>query len=151
MHRSSEQPLVLIVDDDPEFREELLPQALSCLDARVLKASNVEEALQVAAKHSAESADPLKLIVLDMHMHLQPDTAGVPRDAGVQFLQKLQKPDCPVIAVTAYVSFRDCVKVARAGAAAYIPKQEHDAYCGPEGGIDDLIKTCQKLLSDSTT
>ena len=151
MSQVSDRPLVLVADDDLEFREELLPEALARLNVRVVKAKDVREACLVAAEHDAPSEDPLDLIVLDMHMPLHEDTKDVAADGGIQFLRSYELTTCPVIVFTAYGSYRNCVGAVEAGAAAYVPKMSHDTYDGPEGGIDDLIETCRRLLEKPKT
>ncbi len=147
MNRGDDRPLVLVVDDDPEFREEILPEALGRLNARVLTAQDVLEARLVAAEHDADTNDPLNLVVLDMQMPRHGAEVETAEDGGIQFLRPYHRPDCPVVVFTAYPSYRNCVRAARAGAAAYLPKKEHDAFGGPEGGIDGLIETCRCLLT----
>lgn len=137
------QPLALVADDDPEFREELIPRALGRIRARILKAANVADACRLAAEK------PLEIVVLDMHMPLHIDTTEVAKDGGIHFLKSVITAHCPVIVFTAYPNFRNCAAAIRAGAAAYLPKKSQDAYKeGREGGMDDLIATCNRLLAE---
>lgn len=147
MSQVNDRPCILVADDDPEFREELLPEALGRLNARVLTAKDVLEACLVVAEHGAQSKDPLDLIVLDMHMPCNADSAQIAEEAGIQFLRACHLTDSPVVVFTAYPSYRNCVRAVQAGAVAYLPKKEHDAFKGPEGGIDGLIETCRRLLT----
>jgi CheY-like chemotaxis protein len=147
MNQVSDQPLVLVADDAPEFRETTIPDALRRLNAIVLKAKDVREACLLAAEHDAHSEDPLDLIVLDMHMPLHEGVTTPAEDAGIQFLRSHELTECPVIVFTAYPSHRDCVRAVQAGAAAYLPKKRQDAYGGPEGGVDQLVATCRQLLA----
>ena len=146
MNQISEQPLILVADDDREFREELIPEALGRLNARVLKAKDLQEACLVAAEHDASSEDALELIVLDMHMPLHEDTKEIAANGGIQFLRGFDLSTCPVIVFTGYGSYRNCVGAAQAGAAAYLPKMTQDTFEGPEGGVDQLVETCRRLL-----
>lgn len=141
------QPLVLVADDDEEFREELIPTALGKINARVLKAADVAGACRLAAEHGLGSDDALELVVLDMHMPLHERTVDVAKDGGIQFLKSIIATRCPVIVFTAYPNFRNCALAIRARASAYLPKKSQDAYKeGREGGVDDLIATCKRLL-----
>jgi CheY-like chemotaxis protein len=142
------QPLILIADDDEEFRERAIPQAMARLTTREpLKAKNVEEACLLAAEHDDASAEPLDLIILDMHMPLDENTITPAKDAGIRFLRGNQLTLRPVIVFTAYPSYGNCVLAMQAGAAAYLPKKERDTYEGTEGGIDQLVETCRRLLT----
>ncbi len=138
------QPLALVADDDHEFREEIIPKALGKIRARILKAENVADACRVAAEN------PLEIVVLDMHMPLHKDTTELAKDGGIHFLKSVITAHCPVVVFTAYPNFRNCAAAIRAGAAAYLPKQSQDAYKeGREGGMDDLIATCTRLLAEN--
>jgi len=147
MNQIIQQPLVLVADDDQEFREELIPKSLGRLNARVLTAKDTLEACIVAAEHDAHSEDPLDLIILDMHMPLHEGATKPADEAGIEFLRSNQLTECPVVVYTAYGSFRNCVRAVQAGAAAYVPKKLQEAYRGPEGGIDDLVEVCRELLT----
>lgn len=147
MNPVSEQPLVLVADDDEEFREEIIPEAMGRLDARILTAKDVRQACLVAAQHDAESKDPLHLIVLDMHMPLHEASIDPSEDAGIQFLRSYDLTECPVVVFTAYPSYQNCVRAVEAGAAAYLPKATQTVWGGPEGGIDQLVETCRRLLA----
>lgn len=144
------QPLVLVADDDAQFREQVLPHALSRINARVLTATTVADACRLAVEHGEDSNDPLDLVVLDMHLPLHESTGAVASDGGIQFLRSAIPFRCPVVVFTAYPSFRGCTKAIQEGASAYVPKMAQDVYTeGPEGGIDSLVATCRRLLEDS--
>ena len=147
MTKAIDQPLVLVADDDEEFREDLIPRALRRLHARTLPAKDVLEACLAAAKHDSHSDDPLNVIVLDMHMPLHENTTKIANDGGIQFLRSNQLTACPIVVFTAYPNFRDCVRAVQAGAAAYLSKSEPEAGEEPEGGINDLVETCRRLLT----
>jgi CheY-like chemotaxis protein len=147
MNQVSDQPLVLVADDDDEFREEIIPEALRRLNARVLNARHVLEACLVVAEHDAHSKEPLDLIVLDMHMPRHGDTAKTAANGGIQFLRSFNLAMCPVVVYTAYPSYQNCVRAVQAGAVAYLPKMTQDTYDGnQEGGVDELVETCRALL-----
>jgi CheY-like chemotaxis protein len=145
MNQISDQPLILIADDDPEFREQLIPEALGRLNSQIRKARDVEEACLVAAQQDSKG-EPLDLIVLDMHMPLHKKTKDIADDGGIQFLRGHHLTRCPVVVFTAYPSYYNCVRAVQAGAVAYLPKAEQEAYKGKEGGIDQLVETCRELL-----
>jgi CheY-like chemotaxis protein len=147
MNQLKEQPLVLVADDDQEFREDILPEALGRLNARIVTAKDVLEACLVAAEHHARSKDPLHLVVLDMHMPPHADATAIAGDGGLQFLLAQQFTECSVVVFTAYPSYQNCVRAVRAGAAAYLPKKIQDTYGGPEGGVDQLVEICRNLLA----
>ena len=149
MNPTTDQPLVLVADDDQEFREELIPEALARLSVRVLTAKDVYEALSIAMKQDAQSEDLPDLIVLDMHMPLDSDTTEIAADGGIQFLRACRLAGCPVVVFTADPSYQNCVGAVQAGAAAYLPKSSHDTYEGnQEGGIDHLVAICRRLLEE---
>jgi CheY-like chemotaxis protein len=147
MTNSVRQPLILVADDDKEFREELIPTALGRINARIVSAADVDEACSIAEEHGPESKDPLELVVLDMHMPLDEEAIETVEDGGIQFLQRIIAMQRRVVVFTAYASFRNCALAIRAGASAYLPKMEQELYeGGVEGGVDDLVETCKRLL-----
>jgi CheY-like chemotaxis protein len=148
MAETARQPLILVADDTPEYRDDIIPDRLGeDLGARSIGAGNVVDACVLAAKHHASSDDPLDLIVLDMHMPLHKDTIEVAKDGGIQFLRAYRLVQCPVVVFTAYWSFCVCERAIRSGATAYVPKQSvNTGDGGTEGGINDLVETCRRLL-----
>ena len=142
------KPLILIADDVEDYRERLLPKRVERLGGRVCKASNVHDALTIAAKHGPDTDDALDLAIIDMHMPDDRDTASeTNQEAGTQCLQLIKQFKLlrfPCIVFTAYPSFNDCVASARAGAVAYVPKVRK----GSEGGPDALRVVCERLLSE---
>jgi CheY-like chemotaxis protein len=137
-------PLVLVVDDVPEYRERLLPGLVEILGGRICKAANVREALGVAAEHTIDSEDPIDLIILDMHLPMSAEDPNILDDAGVRFLRQYRLAHCPIVVFTAYPSFANCVAAIQAGASAYIPKVSKDN----EGGPEALCETCKRLLGN---
>ncbi len=147
MTESVRQPLVLVADDDQKFREEHIPKALGRINARILKAADVAEACRLAVEHGPDSDDPLELVVLDMHMPLREDAIEAEHDGGIHFLKSILDIQRPAVVFTAYASFRNCTLAIRAGASAYLPKMSQEVYeGGREGGVDDLVATCKRLL-----
>ena len=147
MREAERQALILLVDDDPEFRLNILPEALSRLDARTLAASDVLSACLIVAEHHAFSSDPLDLIVLDMNIPLHSGTSSTAIAGGINFLRSYELIRCPVVVFTAYPSFQNCVRSVQAGAQAYLPKMSQDSSEGREGGVDHLVETCRRLLT----
>jgi len=145
--------LVLIIEDDPEFREMIIAPELEKLGVRVLKADNLRKGLELASQHDPQSEDPLDLVVLDMQLPLTDKETVKPNvEAGVDFLHAYQLVDCPVIVFTAYASYENCVKSVKAGAAAYISKKKLKNGLGHlEGGLDAFLDRCQDLLREPGT
>ena len=56
MNQVSDQPLILVADDDQAFREKVIPEALGRLNARTLTEKHVLEACLVVAEHHAAAA-----------------------------------------------------------------------------------------------
>ena len=143
MTPTTRQPLILVADDVPEYREDTADRLRREFSARVITADTVMGAVEVAKEHK----DALDIIILDMHMPLDKNKAQVLIDGGIQFLRRFGADTVPVIVFTAYWSFQDCVVAVLAGAAAYIPKQSVLRGDGEEeGGINDLVATCGQLL-----
>ena len=143
--------VVLIVDDEKEYREELLPNEFFNIGATVVTASDVDSALRlIASRFGPSASEHLDLMVLDMHMPLAEYGASVDEEAGVKLLNKLfslheyKLVECPVIVFTAYASFTNCVRAIKAGAADYIAKTATEDPC--EGGLNGLMSSCRRLL-----
>lgn len=147
MTQNHRGPLILVVDDVPEFREDLLPSLAKSLGCRSIGAGTVHEAIQIAAEHGSASADPIKLAIIDMHMPYDEKSMAA-LDSGTRCLEAitqlkhLRLLDFPCVVFTAYPSFHDCVAATKAGAVAYVPKVRHDN----EGGPDALRRICERLL-----
>ncbi|TVQ77140.1 MAG: sigma-54-dependent Fis family transcriptional regulator [Bradymonadales bacterium] len=114
---------VLIVDDDAMTRDAL---SLSCsnmpgLDANVLVASTIEEALAIL------STDCVQVMLLDKH--LGRDSGGMPVD-GISFIPEFleAQPELQILIVTGMKSFSDCVEAMRLGAFGYVPKDTPQDY-----------------------
>ncbi len=86
-------PHVLLVDDEPRFRE-LMGSVLPSWGYRVSSARSAEDARRVEAA-AAEAADPVDLLLLDLNL---------PGAGGLDFLEDLRRrrPDVPVIILTGY-------------------------------------------------
>lgn len=103
-----EQPLILVVDDDPAIPE-LVKEILSAAGYAVDTASNGREALARLQAH------PYDLVLTDMVM---PEMGGM---EVVQYL-RLHHPDTMVIVLTGYASYQDAVAAIKLGAFDYLSK-----------------------------
>jgi signal transduction histidine kinase/CheY-like chemotaxis protein len=106
--KMNEQPLVLVVDDEPIILK-LVKEILSPEGFQVETAGNGKEALR------AIQAQPFDVVLTDMIM---PDMTGMEL---VQYL-RLHHPDTPVIVFTGYANYEDAVEAVRQGAFDYLPK-----------------------------
>lgn len=94
----------LIRDGMKPFLEELAPEV------RILEASTLDEALQVAGE-----ADSLDLVLLDLKM---------PGMAGFDGIRQVSEryPGVPVVILSGFFDRRDVLAAMKHGAAGYIPK-----------------------------
>lgn len=115
---------LLIVDDDPVFRE-VLARALGKRGFEVQVATGVAEAQRCIAE------EPPGYAVIDLKM---PDGSGL---ALVRDL-KLRKPDARIVVLTGYASVATAVEAIKLGAVHYLPKpadaDEVVAAFGRDGG-----------------
>lgn len=151
---SERKPLVLVIDDDADFRDRIIPKALErALGVRTIKAANATEAKDQYNRHHILSQDPIDLVVLDMHM---PESAhdGALVEKGLEILEWVKRLGwigIPVVVFTAFATFGNCVKSMHLGTRDYVPKMPMKHTLGPtqpitEGGTDDLIAACKRLL-----
>ena len=121
------RPSILLVDDEPRLAE-VMAAALQARDFDTLRASSVEEALQLLR------TEPVHLIISDMRM---------PGQGGKELLAhvKRDRPEVPVIIMTAYASVRSAVDLVKEGAFDYIAKPFE---------IDDVIFTIERALKLTT-
>ena len=104
----SEQPLVLVVDDEPLILN-LVKEILTQEGYQVETAGNGKEAMQALQTH------PFDVVLTDM---LMPDMTGMEL---VQYLH-LHHPGTLVIVFTGYANYEDAVEAVRQGAFDYLPK-----------------------------
>jgi CheY-like chemotaxis protein len=99
---------VLVIDDNTELRE-LLKEYLESKGFVVFDAGDGQEALEVMAKTS------LQLAIVDLDM---------PRMNGLEFTKKAkaQKPQLPIIMVTAYSQFYSPGEIFASGVDAFLQK-----------------------------
>ncbi|OAQ21182.1 sigma-54-dependent transcriptional regulator [Thermosulfurimonas dismutans] len=104
----TQRPEILIVDDDPSFRE-FLSLFLKKEGYQVLVSQNGKEALTILKRKRPH------LILLDLRM---------PEMEGLEFLEIIRKRgiDVPVIVITAYASLDSAVRAKKEGAFDYVPK-----------------------------
>ena len=99
---------LLLVDDDPVFRQRLA-EALASRGLEVRSASGVEEALALAREESPEWA------VVDLRM---------PGGSGLDLVRSLREvdPTTQVVVLTGYGSIATAVEAIRLGARQYLTK-----------------------------
>jgi two-component system invasion response regulator UvrY len=118
---------VLIVDDHPIVRRGLreLLQAETAISAVVGEAGNPEEALTEIRAH------PWDVVLLDLAM---------PGRAGLNLLTTIhtERPQLPVLVVSAHPEDQFAVRLLRAGAAGYVTK---------ETAPDVLIRAVQRVAA----
>ncbi len=103
-----EQPLLLLVDDDPTFTR-VMARALIRRGLRVETAANAEEAMQLAQASRPDYA------VLDLKME---------GDSGLVLLPRLLDlyPELKVVILTGYSSIATAVEAIKRGATHYLCK-----------------------------
>lgn len=123
---ASKSPSILVVDDDPGFRE-FLRLFLEKEGYRVSLARDGKEALS-----RLEEVNP-DLILLDLRM---------PEMGGLEFLEHLRRQgnETPVIVITAYASLDSAVKAKKEGAYDYLPKPFR---------LEDLRRKLKEALKSS--
>lgn len=123
-------PKLLLVDDEPLVRRSM-EKTLLRAGFDVETASDCTEGL--ALFEVAQSSDePFDLAVLDLNM---PGFEGsAESEAGLELLSRLlaQRPDLPVVVLTAYDEVNKAKEAVNRGARAYFVK-------GREQGLIDLI------------
>lgn len=102
---------VLLITEDEEVNFFYLKTLLKKTEARIIRAKNGKEAVDIIAKHRAE----IDLVLMDINM---------PVMDGYEALRiiKSQHPDLPIIAQTAYTFNNDRHKCLQAGFTDYIAK-----------------------------
>jgi CheY-like chemotaxis protein len=146
------KPLVLVVDDEPEWQEAIRTMLLR-MGAEVRLAPTFQQACEIAAAHSPESAAPLTLVIIDMRMPQGAKEAQLDEQAGIHVLRAVHAlqayglVQCPMIVFTAWPSYENCVKAVKAGAWAYICKyRDEDGTHGASRGIDELKEWCERIV-----
>jgi two-component system, response regulator RegA len=106
--RSTEQPSLLIVDDDEVLRERLA-RAFRERGFDAVTAASCEEAVAIASRESPEMA------VIDLRM---------PGGSGLELLRQLKEIDAAtrVVVLSGYGSIATAVEAIRLGAMNFLPK-----------------------------
>ena len=103
----AENPLILLVDDEPHIRR-ALRSALREADVQLVEASNAEEAVMEAAARRPD------LIILDL---------GLPDRSGQWVCREIRKwSTSPIIVLSAHLAEREKVELLDLGADDYITK-----------------------------
>jgi CheY-like chemotaxis protein len=99
---------VLVVDDDEDARG-LLRRMLENVDAEVLTASSVEQALAIAQRE---------------HPHVLLSDIGMPGSDGYQLIRELRRrgSTIPAVALTAFARSEDRTRALLAGFQTHVPK-----------------------------
>ncbi|MFP4609434.1 MAG: sigma-54-dependent transcriptional regulator [Thiohalophilus sp.] len=126
----SQQPLALIIDDEPDIRE-LLEITLSRMGLRCLSAQN----LTAAKRHLTEYE--FDLCLTDMRL---------PDGNGIDLIRHIQQhyPDLPVAMITAHGNMESAIEALKAGAYDFVnkPVDIHD--------LRSLVTTALKLARRQT-
>lgn len=119
----SEQPTILVVDDDSSIRW-VLARALNNAEFKVISCDNGTEGLELVKLHNPN------IVITDIQM------AGM---SGLELLEKLNQsnPNLPVIMITAYADTDIGSQTHELGAFDYLPKPFN---------INQVIDICRKAL-----
>lgn len=122
-----ERPLLLLVDDDPTFRQ-VLSAALVRRGFSVATAEDVEQALQLA------EANPPEYAVVDLKM---------PGPSGLVLVKRLNELDAAtrIVVLTGYASIATAVEAVKLGATHYLAKP---------ADADEIIAAFLKAEGDET-
>ena len=102
---------ILLADDHALFREGLCHVLRALIDdVSIIEAADYPQAIRAARKHS-----DLDLVLLDLRM---PGMAGL---AGVEAVRR-ERPDVPLVVISAITDRRFILGAIDRGAAGYIPK-----------------------------
>ncbi|MCS7304521.1 MAG: sigma-54 dependent transcriptional regulator [Thermoguttaceae bacterium] len=121
------QARILLVEDDPAQRR-LLAELLQCLGYRVVEAGSASQATALVC------SEPVDLILLDVRL---PDQSGLEL---LGFLRQ-QRPQTPVVVITAYADVRQAVSAIKQGATDYLAKPLD---------LDELAAVVADALADRT-
>ncbi|MEE9342367.1 MAG: response regulator transcription factor [Gammaproteobacteria bacterium] len=122
-----QQPQILIVDDDEIFCD-VLGDAFSSRDYRVLLANTIDSALELAKKNEPEYA------IIDLK---------IGHESGLALAQQLHEQDenTRMIILTGYASISTAVEAIKLGAVHYMTKP---------ADIDDILGALHKDEGDAT-
>jgi len=127
MNDADESPSLLLVDDDPTFRQ-VLSTALTKRGFSVSTASDVEQALELA------EANPPEYAVVDLKM---------PGPSGLVLVKRLQELDAAtrIVMLTGYASIATAVEAVKLGATHYLSKPAN---------ADEIVAALHKTAGDET-
>jgi CheY-like chemotaxis protein len=152
MREGPDKPVVLVVDDEPEWQD-MLRAMLQRMGAGVLLAGTLEQACEMAAEHAPGTQSPLALLIIDMGLPHRGEDVELDEEAGIHVLrtihalQTYRLVDCPMLVFTAFPSYENCAKAVKGGALAYISKRkDEDGTHGGSGGFEELKEWCERLL-----
>lgn len=99
---------VLVVDDEPSQRR-LFAESVRQLGLTVIESGSGEEAVELVARRSPD------LVLLDVRL---------PGMSGLDAMRRIreERPDLPVLLITAYADVRDAVAALKSGACDYLAK-----------------------------
>jgi CheY-like chemotaxis protein len=146
MTEKNRKPLVLVVDDEPDWQSKIRRMLEEQMEAEVEVAGTIQEACQVALKHLPGSSTPLDLMTVDMRMPAVSSDTVPEETAGIEVLRTYRLIHCPMIVFTQWPSYENCIRAVQAGAAAYIPKIKEKRKQGDQGGFEELTNWCEKVL-----
>ena len=151
MQTSKTTSVVLVIDDDEEFRDDILPTFVERkLGARAVTAASIAGGIKQLSEHTRNTAEPAQLLILDMHMPESEAHVNVLADAGLQIMRHIRAlreyklVDCPIVVFTAYPSYANCVESVKAGADAYVPKYLEKP--SDKSALDLLEEACKTVL-----
>lgn len=151
MPETPEGPLVLIIDDDDEFRDTIGPAFVrQRLKGRTIPAKDIKSGIRQFSAHDAHSDEPMDLAIVDMHIPPSESSIEIEGRGGLlvlealRFIRTYKLNHCPVVIFTAYPSYEDCVEAVKNGADGYVPKVTES---GSFLNLDLLEAACKKALN----
>ena len=126
MNQLGHQPLVAVVDDEPQQRQ-LLRKTLEEAEYTVIEAASGQGAIELAQSHGIDA------MLLDVRM---------PGMSGLEALGRIkhERPEMLIILMTAFIDVRDAVAAIKIGAHDYLEKPVD---------LDELIVTVDEALGRS--
>lgn len=146
MQTINTDPLVLVLDDEPDWLEEIR-HALAGITRNIAGVTSAQEALAFQAEHGPETSNPVRLIVLDVQIPWK-EGETINERGGLDLLPcllleyELIHSSIPVVVFTAYPDFDECIECIRAGAYYYLPKNESG-----KTRLPDLTNICARALA----
>lgn len=127
MNTSEQNPIVAVVDDDPEQRR-LIRLALEDSGYQVVEGETGQEAIELARRHLLDA------MILDVRM---------PEMTGLEALQILKREHSQIVIIllTAYMDLRDAVGAIKTGAHDYLEKPID---------LDELVIALEEALEVSS-